>query len=255
MSVRVLLTAADGAFAGLADALAGEDVLLVTRPLLRFGEPESWLPLDEALESLGEYGALAVTSPRGAAAVAGRAALLRAKAAVGGHPWRVPPRVAIWTTGTATAAALGESFPGAHRPADGAVRVLGAGAALAEAMLNSGVRGPVLYPCGDRRRDELPVRLRQAGVTVHEVEAYRTVLAPAEDARASAAEADLLVVASPSVATLLGGCGVSPRPPIVAVGPTTAAAAADAGWPAALVADNPSPGALARAIRTFLPSR
>lgn len=253
MTVRVLLTAADGAFRGLDDALAGEDVRLETQPLLRFADPESWQPVDEALRSLATFGALAVTSPRGAAALGARAALLRAEGVVAGAPWHVP-KIAVWTTGAATAAALGGLFPAAHRPADGAVRVLGAGAALAEAMLRSGVHGPVLYACGDRRRDELPQRLESAGIAVHEVVCYRTVLADPAEARARAADADVLVVASPSVAQLLGRCGVEPRPPLVAVGPTTAAAASQAGWPPALVADAPTVPALARALRAFLSS-
>lgn len=254
MSLRVALTAAEGAFTGLADELADADVTLRVQPLLRFAEPESWQSVDAALAELGEFGALAVTSPRGASALAGRIAMFRAKGAVHGVPWRMPPRLAVWTAGAATAAALGDLVAHPHCPADGAVRVLGAGAALAEAMLAAGVRGPVLFVCGDRRRDELPMRLRAAGLEVQEAVCYRTVVADVTDARETAAGADVIVVASPSVAQLLGRCGAVHRPPLIAIGPTTTSAAAAAGWPAAVTADAPTPAAVARAIRHFLPS-
>ncbi len=62
----------------------------------------------------------------------------------------------------------------------------GAAAALAAAMLEAGVAGPVLFPCGEIRRDELPTRLRHEGIEVDEVVCYRSVLADEAAARAAA---------------------------------------------------------------------
>ena len=250
----MLLTAAEGAFAGLATLLVDLKVQLLLRPLLRFAEPESWHAVDTALDGMAEYAALAITSPRGAAALGGRMALRRAHGVASGAAWRLPSHVAIWTSGAATSSALGEVAAEPRWPADGAVRTSGAGLALADAMLAADVRGPVLYACGDRRRDELPTRLRDAGIVVHEVVCYRTVLASLDEAAAAAALADLLVVASPSVARLLADVATMRRPLLIAVGPTTAAAAAAAGWTAAAIADAPTPLAVARAVRTLLPS-
>jgi uroporphyrinogen-III synthase len=129
-------------------------------------------------------------------------------------------------------------------------RDLGAAAALAAAMLAGGIEGPVLYPCGDRRRDELIDRLTAAGLGVDAVTAYRTTLAAPAAARDALAGADVVVVASPSVARLTADAvGAGRRPALVAVGPTTSAAAAAAGWAPDVVADRPDAEAIARAVK------
>jgi uroporphyrinogen-III synthase len=113
----------------------------------------------------------------------------------------------------------------------------------------------VLYPCGEIRRDELPTRLRHEGIEVDEVVCYRAVLADEEMARAAAERAAILVVASPRVADLLAR--VSPagaRPRMLAVGPTTAAAARASGWPPAAVAARPDIEALLSGVRSLLAS-
>jgi uroporphyrinogen-III synthase len=99
--------------------------------------------------------------------------------------------------------ALGTAFGPIRAPGEDAVGRLGAAAALAREMLDSGVRGPVLFPCGEIRRDELSARLRAEGVDLTEVVCYRSVLAGELAARNAAQRARVLVVASPSVADLL----------------------------------------------------
>jgi uroporphyrinogen-III synthase len=82
---------------------------------------------------------------------------------------------------------------------------------------------------------------------------YRSVPAGEADARRAAERAQVLVVASPSVADLLARvCPPGARPPLVAVGPTTAAAARVSGWPPAGVAARPSADALVAAVRAVL---
>jgi uroporphyrinogen-III synthase len=120
-------------------------------------------------------------------------------------------------------------------------------------MLDAGVTGPVLFPCGEIRREELPGRLRGAGIEVDEVVCYRSVLAGETAARAAAARAAILVVASPSVAELLAGTSApGARPRMLAVGPTTAAAARAAGWPPEAVAARPDVEALLAGVRSLL---
>jgi uroporphyrinogen-III synthase len=128
--------------------------------------------------------------------------------------------------------------------------------ALALAMLDAGVGSPVLFPCGDTRRDELPERLRSQGIEVEEVVCYRSVLASESVARAAAARGTMLVVASPTVANLLvRACPPDIRPDLLALGPTTAASARASGWLPAAVASSPSAGALVAAVKDLLARR
>ena len=241
----VVVTASADAFPGLGEALRAIPVAVEELPLMTFVSPEDWSPVDAALRALDRYGAVALTSPRAARAIAERADALGASA---------PAGTAIWATGRATAEALGDRFGPVRLPDPGVVGQQGAAVALADALLGSGVRGRVLFPCGDTRRDELPVRLRDRGIEVDEVVCYRSTLAGASDARRAAERAHVLVVASPSVAELLArACPPDTRPALLAVGPTTAAAARASGWPPAAVAARPSVEALAAGVRALVP--
>ncbi|HYF40391.1 MAG TPA: uroporphyrinogen-III synthase [Gemmatimonadales bacterium] len=131
-----------------------------------------------------------------------------------------------------------------------------AAASLAHAMLEAGVGSPVLFPCGDRRRDELPQLLESGGVQVDEVVCYRSVLASPREAGAAILGSTIVIVASPSVAALLAeACPRPSRPLLVASGKATADAAQAAGWSPAAVAAEPSPSALAAAITGLLAAR
>jgi uroporphyrinogen-III synthase len=111
----------------------------------------------------------------------------------------------------------------------------------------------VLFPCGEIRRDELPARLRQEGVEVDEVVCYRSLVASDETARDAVRRASILIVASPSVAELLARASApTPRPLLLAVGPTTAAAARAAGWTPTAVAPQPEVAALVDEVRSLL---
>ena len=130
---------------------------------------------------------------------------------------------------------------------------MGAAAAVAAEMLREGIAGPVLFPCGEIRRDELPTRLRQEGIEVDEVVCYRSIVAGEEAARGAVRRAGILIVASPTVAELLARASApTPRPPLLAVGPTTAAAARAAGWSPAAVAEHPDVDALVAEVRSLL---
>ena len=243
----VVLTASTGAFPGLVEALRAIPVLVEEHPLVTFAPPADWEPLDSALDRWNSFAAVAFTSPRAATAVRERLAGRRSR------DQNIP---VVWAGGAATKDALGEALPQVLTPDEADADRLGVGEALARAMLDAGVGGPVLFPCGDSRRDELPERLRGGGVKVEEVVCYRSVLASESVAHAAAARGTMLVVASPTVANLLvRACPLDSRPDLVAVGPTTAASARASGWLPAAVASSPSTGALAAAVKDLLARR
>lgn len=243
----VVLTVSPGAFPGLADGLRELPVTVEEFPLLTFVPPMDWTPVDRALGDLSRYDALAFTSPRAAAAFIeryGRSQILKRRGDA------LPP---VWSAGPGTTAALAPLARAVQSAPEDETSRMGAAAALAAAMLESGVAGPVLFPCGEIRRDELPTRLRHEGIEVDEVVCYRAVLAGEAAARAAAERAAILVVASPSVADLLARVASSgARPRMLAVGPTTAAAARASGWPPAAVADRPDVEALLAGVRSLL---
>ena len=242
---KLVITASSGSFSGLADELRKISVQALERPLISSQPPDDWARLDEALHHRGRYGSLALTSPRAAAAVAAR---IRAC----GISW-VGHTPRVWAVGS-----------GYRRGAAGRARIrpgklpetnadLGAAERLAQVMLSAGAAGPVLFPCGENRRDELPGILRASGLVVDEVICYRMVLASADQAREAVSGASMVLVASPSgVQLLVEACPASDRPALVAIGPTTAAAARSAGWPPAAVPAAPSTPALVSAIAGLL---
>jgi len=242
MPGTVVVTASAGTFPGLVEALRALPAAVEELPLMSFAPPLDWTPVDQALAELERFEAIAITSPRAARAFAERL----------GGPREHPP---VWAAGEGTALALGSGLGPVRTPSDDAAGTLGAAAALSRDMLEAGVRGPVLFPCGEIRRDELPARLRAEGIEVAEVVCYRSVLADEAAARNAAERARVLVVASPSVADLLArACPPGIRPALLAVGPTTAAAARASGWPPAAVARRPAVDALVAGVRSLLAS-
>lgn len=245
----VVVTASVGTLPGLTEALR-TFATVEDHPLLSFSPPADWAPLDSALNRWDSYSAIAFTSPRAAEAVVQRLNALGVAHQVGGlHP-------VLWAGGAATATALGSALGSVRTPVESEAGGRGAAGALARAMLEAGVVSPVLFPCGEIRREELPERLRSGGVAVEEVICYRSVLASETAAHTAASRATVLVVSSPRVATLLAGvCRSQARPDLVAVGPTTAASARDAGWSPAAVAPMPSVEAVSRAVRSVMAKR
>jgi uroporphyrinogen-III synthase len=243
----VLVTASAGAFPGLVEALRAIPVAVEDVPLMTFAPPLDWGPVDAAVRHLDRYAAIALTSPRSARAFGERLLALE---------MRVPPGTAVWAAGAGTAQALEGAAGPVRQPDQRAAGERGAAAALADALVQSRLERPVLLPCGDIRRDELPARLRDEGVTVDEVVCYRSVLAGETEARGAAERAQVVIVASPSVADLLArACPPGLRPALVAVGPTTAAAARASGWPPTRVASRPTSEALAAAVRAVVTAR
>lgn len=246
----VVVTASAGSFPGLAEALRKLSVLVVECPLLNFRPPSDWRPVDVALDQLGSYDAIALTSPRAAAALADRMAHRGDPLSLPGH------RPSVWAAGAATASALHGALGPVRMPLEDHIGRLGAAAALAVTMIEAQVTGRVLFPCGDSRREELPDRLRHEGIQVEEVVCYQPLLASEPAAYAAAGRGTVLVVASPSVANLLiRACPPHSRPDLIAAGPTTAASARASGWSPAAVAMQPTVEAVTAAVREVLARR
>lgn len=242
MPPTVVLTVSPGTLPGLAEALRRVPLPVEECPLLTFAPPLDWGPFERALDAISGYDAVAFTSPRAARAFAERWA--------GRNGARVAPP--LWAGGPGTAAALAGLPCELRSPSARAVGERGSAQALAAAMLEEGVRGPVLFPCGEVRREELATRLREERIEVEEIVCYRSVVAGETDARAAAERADILVVASPTVADLLARtCPPGVRPTLVAVGPTTAASARASGWAPDAVAPRPTVEALVDTVRSL----
>lgn len=249
MDPTVILTASAGTFPGLVEALREIPVAVEERPLMSFCPPDDWAPLDTALNNWARYGAVALTSPRAARVVVERLGHLRLSPGSPGRP-------EVWAVGPATRAALQAKLGSVRVPAERSRQRSGTAATLARAMLEANVKSPVLFPCGETRREELVAGLCEGGVEVDEIVCYRSVPADESAARAAAARGSVVVVASPTVVELLArACPQPGRPELVAVGPTTAASARAAGWPPAAVATEPSALALISAIRNLLRQR
>lgn len=238
----VAVTLSEGALEGFEARLAAGGHAVRRVPLVSFETPATFEALDAALVQSRHYAAVAVTSPRAAVVLAQRIE-------AGGH---APLHTPVWAVGERTAAPL--------RPVCDDVRLVavragerGAAESLAAEMLATRVHGAVLFPCGELRRDALPTLLAGAGCRVDEVLCYRTVLPEPEAARAALGRAQLIVVGSPSVAELLARAVPSgERPLLVAVGPTTGAAAEAAGWIPDATSARPSADAVAGACLTLL---
>lgn len=192
----------------------------------------------------GSHGVVAFTSSNAVRAFAG---------ALAAHPDAAPPALAaavLACVGPSTAASLRSVL---DVEAD-VVAPVHTGAGLATTLLDLDTRGPVaprrdggetprvLVPRSDRARDVLPDMLRQAGWDVEAVTAYRTVPVTTLPAGIRAELADgtieLVAATSPSaVHGLVQAVGSVVCPPVVAIGPVTAAAARSAGLRVAAVAD------------------
>jgi uroporphyrinogen III methyltransferase / synthase len=250
MSDTVVITASEGAFPGLMAALQKIPVSVEEHPLMNFAPPSDWAPLETALNNFTDYGSVVFTSPRAAVPFVAHFQ----------ERWKEWPRgltlPVVWASGPQTAAALKGVLGQVNLPGAREVGRSGAAKALALAMFERHLSAPVLFPCGEAHREELPALLREREVRVDEVVCYRSVLAAESEARIAASRASVLVVASPRVAGLLArACHTEPRPELLAVGPTTAEAARVAGWSPSAVASEPTAHALVAALRSLLANR
>ena len=241
----VVVTREPDAAAPYATVLAAFGLETIAMPVTRSEPPRDPGALPRALE-VGGYAAILVASPRAASA------LLAASA----HP-----PCDVWAIGLATARVLEAAGVSAIVPSQ--VRD---GASAARAMLAAGdlVGKKLLVPHAEHGRDEAIAILRDAGVEVDAVVAYRTVAVAGDEpaiARGRELLADgaaaLCVVFAPSqvaaLDALVGVRAIATR--WVAIGDTTAAALRERGVVVAGVAETPTPEGIANAVAAVYPPR
>jgi uroporphyrinogen III methyltransferase / synthase len=212
---------------GLAELLRAQGARVIPFPVIRIVPPESWAPLDQALDKLETYHWIVFTSANGVSSFFRR---LRER----GRDIRDLKGIRIATIGPATAAAVGalgirvdlipEEFI-----SEGVVR----------AFAGENLRGcRVLLPRAEEARDVIPEGLAEMGAKVDVVTAYRTVRSDRDAAELlplfAGGKVDVITFTSPSTVThFLGVMGPDFRLParvrIACIGPVTAAAAQKAG--------------------------
>jgi len=233
---RVLITRSEEDGAELARPIesAGGEAVLV--PMIRIAPPEESGPLDEARKTIADADWVVLTSRHAALAMLDRLAPPADRSG--------KPRIGVVGRGTERAVRRSGWPVDLTAPPGGA-------ASLASAMLERGeLKGDLVYhPRSSLARNELARLLEEAGATVRSFEAYRT-LPPDESETAErlgrAGRIDLVLFASPSAVrhylSAATKAGLSPeKPAAVAIGPTTAAALREAGFPR--VTESKSPGA------------
>lgn len=233
MTRRLLVTLSRGAIPGLEAALADLPLLVRRHPLLDV-TPVAPAPSLAARLAGTAWGAVVVTSPRGATAL---------------RDAGVIPSAPVWCAGPRSAEPLAPlGWP--LEIGDGGDPSRGAAQALVERMLGARVHGPVLLVTGDPHRPELPARLADAGIAVDTAVVYRTRPVADVELVAALSRADLLLLGSPALATALARQGDDALLPLyVALGASTAEAGRGAGLPVVEVADEPAPSAVADAVR------
>ncbi len=233
-SPGVVVTRDEGPGGPLATMLQAHGLRVVHWPTIRIAAPADPLPLEAALGQLPSFDWVVFTSPRAVAAVAQR---------IGGRPEGVAARVAA--VGGQTAGVAEE----AGWPVD-LVPPVHTGEALLETLLAAGVGtgSRVFLPLSAIARDTLPDGLVGAGAEVVHVEAYRTEAATPDRAECRRALEDgvveILTFTSPlTVQNLMVALGpelaeaARSRTRAVAIGPTTATAAREAGFDNVVVAE------------------
>lgn len=208
----------------------------VCRSVLRFTFPNEQA-LRERLRSAERYAGLVATSPR-----VGRALQRIFDDEGTTHAaWEGATAYAVGPKTADELRALSFDVQGAET---------GSAADLAAHIADVGPTAPLLFLCGNRRRDELPDRLRAEEITVDELVVYETH--PRTDLTLPPPGGETwLAFFSPS--GIEAAQRAEPRGRLeayhcAAIGPTTGAALEEAGFTPAAVAASPSPEGLVDAI-------
>jgi uroporphyrinogen-III synthase len=125
----------------------------------------------------------------------------------------------------------------------------GTAADLADQIASADPETPLLFLCGNRRRDDLPNGLRNAGVAFEELVVYET-RTRTDLSLPPPAEATWLAFFSPSGVEAVQRADAGPLDEYrcAAIGPTTASALEESGLTPEAVASSPTPDALVDAI-------
>ncbi len=227
----------------LGPLLAEEGAEMLHVPLIGVADPDDGgRALRAELDRLAEFDWLVVTSVHGADRVGGAAA--------------ETPGVQLAAVGRSTAARMEER---AGRPVDLVPATQTARALATELTGRLSGRERVLVAAADRSEGHLEAGLRAAGIDVTSVTAYRTVLRPPTTATVERilAEADAVLLTSGSTALSWADADGTEgfEGPIVAIGPSTAAAARRVGVPVATTAEEHSLRGVVRALASVVGDR
>lgn len=217
-------------------ALRAAGFEVATRPALDF-EYEAPETLRRLANRLDQCAGWIFTSSRAVAAF-GKAV---AANAVQRNAWSAKK---VFAVGPRTAAALRSLGYEPEGEASGSAEQ------LARYILKQAMGGPLLFLCGDRRRDTLPAILREGGIATEEIVIYRTRLRTLR-AWPGHKKPDWVVFFSPSgFEALLQSPGLSLKGlAIAAIGSATAEVVRAEGFAVQAVAEEPAPEALAQALR------
>lgn len=211
-------------------------VRAICEPVLSFGFPNQ-SALRDHLERRDQYAGIVATSPRVASALE----RLFADREDLAQRWNGAPAYAV---GPKTARRLRDV--GLEPRGDDA----GDAEALASQIIEEVPSAPLLFLCGNRRRDTLPNRLRAADVPFEELVVYETRIR--QDLTLPTSEGTTwLAFFSPSGLEAVEQSGVVDLSEyrLAAIGPTTGGALEEAGYSVAAVAQEPSPEGLVSAVQ------
>ena len=221
---RIVITRAAPQSEALSKILGGLGAIAVVLPLVEFGEPEDFGPLDAAIGELDRFDWMIFTSGQAVRAFVARSKDLGASLNPAGS------KLLIAAVGPVSAEAVRQT----GLPVEYIAR-MHSGVGLANELGERLRGGSVLLPRSDRANPDLPAALKTHGAQVTEVVAYRTLQPGEVDrqklSRVSAGEADAVLFFSPSAvqnfAELVGVehfLGLQNGMAITAVGPVTAGA-------------------------------
>lgn len=217
------------------EALADAGYAGISIPVLTF-ETVNAEKLREALEHPRSYDGLIFTSPRAVEAVASAMSWLPTENVM----WHSK---SIFAVGPKTASELRQI--GFEPTGEGS----GSAEMLSEHIAACEFTRPLLFVCGNRRRDDLPDTLREAAIDLEELCVYQSQSRESLDL-AAYPEPEWVVFFSPS------GVHVVQKDDrldvdsvrIAALGETTAGALEDAGFHVDAIAREPTPNALVEAL-------
>ncbi|MEE2677226.1 MAG: uroporphyrinogen-III C-methyltransferase [Myxococcota bacterium] len=248
---RVLVTRPAHQAASLAAALRERGAEPVVVPLVEIAPPETWTPVDAALDDRADHDVLVLASANAATAFCERARARQVSLATAN--WKVccvGPRTAEVARGQG----LSVHVVPEQRDASGIVAALGRGDGL------QGAR--VLLPRSAEGRQELVDGLRAGGAKVSPVCVYQTRPAEVDGAalrqRLIGGELHVLTFASPSAVAAFAALLDDPareaasRCVVAAIGVTTAEALRSEGLAPDVVPERPGAVALAEALASFL---
>jgi uroporphyrinogen-III synthase len=244
----IIVTRARHQAGRLSRELEALGAIVIELPAIEIVPPDSYEPLDTALENLQQYQWLIVTSANTARVLSERMDMLGLTAASFSN-------VRCAAIGSATARALQES--GLHIDVVPAAYV---GESLVEALRDHVSDARILLARAAIARDLVPEELRRRGAVVDAVDAYNTVIPPAsigllKETFSKSRQPDAITFTSSSTATnfvqLLREAGVAHIPAhirAISIGPVTSATLRELGWEPSAEADPHDVPGLVQAI-------